>query len=150
MVQPGLRVPLASLLAAVLATACASFDGLAPKAVQADAAALAARQSLAGARLSPAAWPSAAWWQRFGDPQLDALIAEALAGNPGMGSARSRIDRAVALAAGAGAALAPQASASADITRQHFSANGIFPPPLAGAWHTQTQLAASFNYELDL
>jgi len=150
MVQSGLRVPLASLLAALLTAACASFDGLAPKAVQADAAGLAASQSLAGARLSSAAWPSSAWWQRFGDPQLDALIAEALAGSPGMGSARARIDKAVALAASSGAALAPQASASADVTRQHFSANGIFPPPLAGSWYTQTQLAANISYEFDL
>lgn len=150
MVQSGLRVPLASLLAALLTAACANFDGLAPKAVQADAARLAASRSLAGARLSPAAWPTAEWWQRFGDPQLDALIAEALAGNPGVGSARARIDKAVALAASSGAALAPQASAGADVTRQRYSSNGIFPPPIAGSWHTQTQLAASFGYEFDL
>jgi NodT family efflux transporter outer membrane factor (OMF) lipoprotein len=150
MVQSGLRAPLASLLAALLAAACASFDGLAPKAVGTDAAGLAASRSLAGARLSPAAWPSAAWWQRFGDSQLDALIDEALAGNPGVGSARARIDRAVALAASSGAALAPQASAGADLTRQRYSSNGIYPPPLAGSWHTQTQLAASFSYEFDL
>jgi NodT family efflux transporter outer membrane factor (OMF) lipoprotein len=150
MVTASLRVPLAALLGALLAGGCASFDGLAPKAVGTDAAGLAASRSLAGAKLSPAAWPSAAWWQRFGDPQLDALISEALAGSPGMGSARARIDRAVALAASTGAALAPQASAGADLTRQHFSANGIYPPPLAGSWHTQTQLAASFSYEFDL
>ncbi len=150
MVHSGLRARLAPVLAALLAAGCASFDGLAPKAVRADAAALAASRSLAGARLSPAAWPSAAWWQRFGDPQLDALIAEGLAGNPGMRSARARIDRAIALAASSGAALSPQASAGADVTRQHVSANGIFPPPLADSWYTQTQLAASFGYELDL
>jgi NodT family efflux transporter outer membrane factor (OMF) lipoprotein len=150
MMQSGVRAPLASLLAALLAAACANFDGLAPKAVQADPAALAASRALAGASVSSAAWPSSAWWQRFGDPQLNLLIAEALAGNPGVGSARARIDRAVALAASSGAALAPQANASAEVTRQHFSANGIFPPPLAGSWKTQTQLAASFSYEFDL
>ncbi len=150
MVQPRLRAPLAALLAALLAAGCASFDGLAPKAVRADADALAASRALADEKLSPAAWPAAAWWQRFGDPQLDALIEEALAGNPGMASARARIDKAVALAASSGAALAPQASAGADITRQHYSANGIFPPPIADSWHTQTQLALSFGYELDL
>jgi NodT family efflux transporter outer membrane factor (OMF) lipoprotein len=144
------RAPLAALLGAMLAGGCASFDGLAPQAVGSDAARLAASRSLAGARLSAAAWPTAAWWQRFGDPQLDALIGAALAGNPGMGSARARIEKAAALAAGSGAALAPQAGAGADVTRQHFSANGIFPPPLAGSWHTQTQLAASFSYEFDL
>ncbi len=150
MLRSRLRACLAYALAAVFATGCASFDGLAPKAVQTDAAALAVGQSLAGARLAPTAWPSSAWWQRFGDPQLDALITEALAGSPGIGGAQARIDRAVALAASSGAALAPQASASADITRQHFSANGIFPPPIAGSWHTQTQLALNFSYELDL
>ena len=139
----------ASVLAALLTAACASFDGLTPKSVQTDAAALAANRSLAGATLSPAAWPSSAWWERFGDPQLDALIAAALAGNPGMGSARARIDKAVALAASSGAALAPQASASADVTRQRYSSNSIFRR-LADAWHTQTQLAASFSYEFDL
>jgi len=134
----------------MLACGCASFDGLAPKAVATDPAGLAASRSLAGATLSAAAWPTAAWWQRFGDPQLDALIAEALAGNPGMGSARARIDKATALAASSGAALAPQADASASVTRQHFSANGIFPPPLAGSWNTLTLLAANFSYEFDL
>jgi len=146
-----LRVlPHTAVLAALLAGGCASFDGLAPKSQPTDSARLAASRTLAGAKLSPADWPSAAWWQRFGDAQLDALIAEALAGSPGMASARARIDRATALATSTGAALAPQASAGADVTRQHFSATGIFPPPLAGSWHTQTQLAASFGYEFDL
>jgi hypothetical protein len=62
MMQSALRAPLAALLGALLAGGCASFDGLAPKAVGTDAAGLAASRSLAGARLSPAAWPTAAWW----------------------------------------------------------------------------------------
>lgn len=150
MVLASVRVALAALLGAVLAGGCANFKGLAPRAARTDAAALAASRALADAKLSPAAWPTAAWWQRFGDPQLDALITEALAGNPGVASARSRIDRAAALAASFGAALAPQGSAGADVTRQHYSANGIYPPPLAGSWRTQAQLAASFSYEFDL
>jgi outer membrane protein TolC len=43
-----------------------------------DVNALAAEQSLATAPLSPAAWPRDDWWTAFNDPQLDALIAEAL------------------------------------------------------------------------
>ena len=39
---------------------------------------------------------------------------------------------------------------SADSTRQRFSANGIFPPPIAGATFTQTQLALNFSYDIDL
>jgi NodT family efflux transporter outer membrane factor (OMF) lipoprotein len=140
----------AAVAAALLVAGCASFGGLAPKARRTDAAALSARAALADAKLTAATWPAADWWRRFGDPQLDALIAEALAGNPGMASARARIDRAVALAASYGAALAPQANAGVNVTRQRYSSNGIFPPPIAGGWYTQTDLAASFSYELDL
>jgi NodT family efflux transporter outer membrane factor (OMF) lipoprotein len=134
---------------AVLAAGCASFDGLAPSAQRTDPGKLAAQAALAQQRPS-AAWPQADWWRRFGDAQLDALIAEALAGNPGIDSARARIDKARALASVSGAALAPQANALATVTRQRYSSNGIFPPPIAGSWHTQTDLAANFSYELDL
>lgn len=144
------RVQLTILLAAMLGAGCASFEGLLPRAKKNDASALAATRALADRALAPAAWPSTDWWRRFGDPQLDALIAEALAGNPGMASASARIDKAVALAASSGAALAPQISAGADVMRQRYSGNGIFPPPIAGSWHTQTQLALAFGYELDL
>jgi NodT family efflux transporter outer membrane factor (OMF) lipoprotein len=148
------RAPVAAtllvLLAALLVGGCASFKGLAPKSVRTDPASLAASRSLAAAKLSPADWPTAAWWQRFGDTQLDTLIGEALAANPGMASARARIDRAAALASASGAALSPQAGVAADVTRQHFSENGIYPRPLAGSWHTQSQLAASLGYEFDL
>ncbi len=150
MIRPRLHAAITALAAALLAAGCASFGGLAPKAVRADAAELSAGKSLAEATVSAAAWPAANWWQGFGDPQLDALIAEALAGNPGMGSARARIDRALALASSSGAALAPQANAGVNLTRQRYSSNGIFPPPIAGSWHTQTDLAATFGYELDL
>ena len=140
----------ATLAAALLVAGCASFGGLVPRAQRTDAATLSAHASLADAKLSAATWPAADWWRRFGDPQLDALITEALAGNPGMASASARIRRAVALAASYGAALAPQASAGVNVTRQRYSSNGIFPPPIAGAWYTQTDLAASFSYEIDL
>ena len=145
-----LRLHACAALAALLTAGCASFDGIAPRAKRADAASLAANRWLAGAATSPAAWPGTDWWQRFGDPQLDLLIAEALAGSPGMSSARARIDKAMALAAYSGAALSPQVGAGADLTRQRYSENGIYPPPLAGSWHTQTQLALSFGYEIDL
>jgi len=147
--RPGARAVIAALASALLAAGCASFDGLAPKSQRADPASLAAKASLAEVKPS-AVWPAANWWQRFGDPQLDALIEEALAGNPGIASARARIDRARALAASAGAALAPQGNAGVNVARQRYSSNGIFPPPIAGSWHTQTDLAATFSYELDL
>src|SRR5438874_1348217 len=52
---------------------------------------LAAQQTLAGARLDAAAWPADQWWRGYGDPQLDALIAEALAGRPSLEIAAGRL-----------------------------------------------------------
>ena len=139
----------AALAAAFLVAGCASTGGLAPRAKPNDAASLEAGRSLDGAPLSPAAWPEADWWRRFGDPQLNALVGEALADSPSIGIARARLDRAAALAVVAGAPLSPRANAGFDVNRQRFSENGIFPPPIAGAWFTQSQLALDFAYELD-
>src|SRR5262245_63751503 len=138
----------AALAAALVLTACASPGGLAPKSEAIAPASLAASRSLADAQVSHD-WPAADWWKRFGDAQLDALVDEALGGNPSMGGARARLDRAAALAGVAGAPLTPHMSAGADLNRQRYSATGIFPPPIGGAYYTQSQLALQFSYEID-
>ncbi|MFZ1099482.1 MAG: hypothetical protein WAN26_08760, partial [Steroidobacteraceae bacterium] len=50
---------------------------LAPEALTAD-------RALSGAQVDPSAWPRDGWWHSYGDPQLDALVAEALAGSPSL------------------------------------------------------------------
>ena len=140
----------ASALAASIALAgCASSGGLAPKSATLDPASLQTSRTLAEAKLDRAKWPEADWWKRFGDAQLDALVAEALAGNPSIGAARARLDRAAALVGLAGAPLTPHVSAGADLNRQRYSATGIFPPPIGGSYYTQSQLALQFSYEID-
>jgi NodT family efflux transporter outer membrane factor (OMF) lipoprotein len=141
---------LAAFAFAAALAGCVSHQGIAPRSEVGRADALAAQRSLADAKLTPASWPEGDWWKRFADQQLDALIEEALAGSPSGRVARARLDRAVALAQSAGAGIGPQVSASADITRQRYSANGIFPPPIAGATFTQAQLALNFSYNIDL
>ncbi len=42
-------------------------------------------------------WPQAQWWQRYGNPQLDDLIAEALQGAPDMQAAAARVQQAQAM-----------------------------------------------------
>src|SRR4051812_49741636 len=99
-----------SLLAAALAAslaACATPGGLEPRAKLAAANDLEAGRSLAGAPVSPATWPRADWWRGFADPQLDALVDEALADGPSLRIARARLDKARALALAAGAAREP-------------------------------------------
>src|SRR5882762_7418119 len=92
--------------------------------------ALGAQQTLAGARLDAAAWPADLWWHAYGDPQLDARVAEA---------------QAIA----AGAARAPAAALDAEATRQRYPEHGLFPPPFAGSYSTDARMALDFSFDLD-
>jgi NodT family efflux transporter outer membrane factor (OMF) lipoprotein len=62
-----------------------------------------------GWQAAPAAGtvPGGDWWRGFGDPALDALIAEALANSTDLRIAAARVERSAAYAAAAGAALTP-------------------------------------------
>lgn len=128
---------------------CASMNGLKTQARVDDANRLEASESLAAARVSPAAWPERAWWRTFGDPQLDALVEAALAGQPSLRVAAARVRQAEALAGGAEAALSPQANLFGRTTRQRFSENGLAPKPLAGSWKWASDLQLGLSYELD-
>ncbi len=138
-----------SLLAALLSAGCASTGGFASRSSPNDMAKLAAEKSLAGTKLSPAAWPRTDWWKQFNDPQLDQLIDEALAGSPTLRVAEARLRGALAFASTTKAATAPQVNADSEITRQRFPEHGLIPPPFNGAWATQAQLEATLNYDFD-
>lgn len=58
-------------------------------------------------------WPDAEWWKEFRNPELDALIAEAVANNRDLRAAIVRIDEARARAKIAGAGRFPTLSAAA-------------------------------------
>ena len=144
------RHAIAAVAAAALVAACATPEGLAPQAQPREPSALATAQSLAGAPLSPATWPSADWWKSFGDPQLDALIAEALAGSPTLRAAEARTRRALALAEQAGAARYPTVDAAGSTMREHAPLYGSQPPPFAGATGTLNDLHLTLGWEVDL
>lgn len=138
-----------TLLAAATLAACVSTGGLHTHAVPVDAADVHASQSLGGVPLSPAAWPTAAWWRDLGDPQLDALIDTALRDQPGLGVAEARVRAAESLAVIAGAAESPQVNAGAKSTRQRFSEHGTVAPPVAGTWQTINEATVGASWELD-
>lgn len=99
--------------------------------------------------LSPAQWPATDWWRRYGDPQLNSLVDLALANNPGLRLAQARIDQAQSITALAGSASEPRADAAATSSRQHFSAHGTTPQPVAGTWNFVTQATIGVQYEFD-
>ncbi|MEO6092498.1 MAG: TolC family protein [Novosphingobium sp.] len=69
----------------------------------------------------------AAWWGRFGDPQLTALIAAADAGSLDLRVARARLAEARANRDVTAGARTPAVDAAASATRNRLSENGQFP-----------------------
>jgi NodT family efflux transporter outer membrane factor (OMF) lipoprotein len=132
----------------VALTGCA-FSDLKPNAHL--AAPQDAEQTLADSSivLSPAAWPSDTWWSSFNDAQLNALVQEALAGNPTLRAAAARVHQASALEDIQGASLLPHADMAMSTTRERFSANGTTPSPVKGTWQNVDQATFNLGYELD-
>ena len=62
-----------------------------------------------------AAWPAPDWWTAFGSPQLDALMAQARAGNTDVAAAAARVRQADAQARVAGAPLLPSLAAQTSV-----------------------------------
>ena len=138
------RPHLAALAAALALAGCADMSGIAPQANMRDA------QSVGlAAQASPAFAPTAQWWREFGDEQLNGLVERALQGNPTLKIAQARLARAQALSEVANAARLPQVSGSFEATRQRYSANGLYPPPLAGSRRDSGTLQLSASWELD-
>jgi NodT family efflux transporter outer membrane factor (OMF) lipoprotein len=143
------RLAAVTLVSALLA-ACASTGDTKTHALRGDANALAASRTLAEAEVSDAAWPERQWWKRYGDAQLDALMAETLAGSPTLRAADARVRKAVAAAGVAGAARSPQVNGSAGVTEQRYPEHGLYPPPIAGSSRASGDLTARLSYDLDL
>jgi NodT family efflux transporter outer membrane factor (OMF) lipoprotein len=97
---------------------------------------------------APAAGQGAAdhadWWRRFGSPALDAVIAQAHAGNLDMAAAMARVGQAEAQARMAGALALPVLSAVVDANRQARLGGNA---PITGSVYTGGFAA---SYEVDL
>lgn len=89
------------------------------------------------------------WWRSLGDPQLDRLVQEALARNPGLAAALARVRSAQEQSVVAGAANGPQVSFDANATRERVSEHYIYPPPFAGGTFWEANLNAKFGWNLD-
>jgi NodT family efflux transporter outer membrane factor (OMF) lipoprotein len=136
---------LGALALSLVLAGCASFSGIEPQ------ASLRSPESvgLAGTGTGPAFHATDDWWRAFGDEQLDALVAQALQGNPSLKIAQARLARAQALSEAARANTLPQVNGSASVTRQRFTENGLYPPPIAGSQVTTGDLGLQGSWELD-
>jgi NodT family efflux transporter outer membrane factor (OMF) lipoprotein len=133
-----------SFAAALVATlsACASFNGIAPKSQ------VTAPETLGAAGTLP--YPANDWWSAYNDPKLSELINAAVEGSPTMRTAQARLDKAQAQIQVSNAARLPQVGLDDSNSRQRFSENFIYPPPFGGNWFWMNSLQANASWELDL
>jgi len=90
------------------------------------------------------------WWQAFGDAELNALVGRALADQPSLQLARARLARASAGVAAVRGEDGPQVALNASATRQHYSAHGLVPYPVAGNLWNSADVTVGLGWDLDL
>ena len=135
----------AAALMATGITGCADMSGISPQASLRDAPSL----GLTSSSTLASAEVSAEWWREFGDEQLNQAVAQALQTSPTLKLAQARLARAQAVTEVADAAILPQLNGQLDATRQRYTANGLVPPPVAGAVLNTGTAQLSGSWELD-
>jgi len=147
--KPAMRFATA-LAVTMLASACAQFPDMPQKPSPKDVSSYETTHSFSTAAQAQSTWPIEQWWLRYNDPQLNALIAEALKGEPTLASAQARLHNAEASAQQAGATLLPEISAQGSVEKEKQSYNNGFPPALVPhGWRPYGTAELNFSYEID-
>jgi multidrug efflux system outer membrane protein len=102
-------------------------------------------------------WPGSRWWQRWRDPQLDALVDRAIQDGPAMAVARQRVKVSQARAALVQADTGPALGLAGTVDREDVSKNGFLGPfynnmPVAGftgPWYTEGTVGLAGGYTFD-
>ncbi|HXZ10342.1 MAG TPA: TolC family protein, partial [Paraburkholderia sp.] len=146
---PGLtcRAALTAAVAALALSGCANYIGIRSDKQMAAPAQFESAQSIPA---QGGQWPSLDWANQFGDPQLPALVNEALEGSPSIAQAQARIAKASSYIENARSSLFPKVNFSYSWTRELYSANALFPPPYGGTWYSENNVLASASWDLDL
>jgi NodT family efflux transporter outer membrane factor (OMF) lipoprotein len=103
-----------------------------------------------GLSATPAPTIAADWWRGFGDPQLDRLVGDAVAGNPSLDAALARVAQARAVLATRDAENGPNVTLDASEQVARLSGRYTIPPPFAGSTRFIGSTAANLSWNLDL
>ena len=135
--------------AAMMLAGCASMRGLKPQQHALDESSLQSQRTFADVRLDPAAWPARDWWKAWHDEQLDALVEEALAGNPGLAIADARADAALAAVGITDSAREPSLGGTASVAGAKIPTT-LLPEPIGGSFGVAKYGILDFKWDLDL
>jgi multidrug efflux system outer membrane protein len=128
------------------------LSGCAPIPVDKDVMAeqnLAQVQLAGDIKLASEGWPEAQWWTRYHDAQLDDLEKQALAHSPTLEMAAARIGAARQALAFSSADRDINVRLDAGVNWQRYSANGLFPAPIGGAYYTEETIRLQASYDFD-
>ncbi|MGV8923201.1 MAG: efflux transporter outer membrane subunit [Thermomonas sp.] len=114
-----------------------------------DAGSLPASGALGKVDVSDAAWPDGRWWTTLGDPQLDALIDEALAASPAIDAADARTRKALAQSGLADAMRKPVLGAGAQVLGLQIPET-LAGEELGGNFSIANLLTLNLKYNPDL
>lgn len=145
------RLRATALALCCVVAGCVSSRGLRTRGTPLDPHSLEAERSFAEVALSPTAWPAQDWWLRFGDPQLTALIGEALQNNPSLDESAARARQAQALADSLDGARRPQIDFNSSVTGAFLSKRDpVYPEYALGKFGWAKSVTLSFSWDLDL
>ncbi|GAB6848576.1 efflux transporter outer membrane subunit [Paraburkholderia kururiensis] len=142
-----IALAVAAAATALAFSGCANYFGIKSDKAIADSTQYESSQSIPA---QGGQWPTLDWARQFGDPQLSALIDEALAGNPTIAQAQARLAKAQSYIESSKSNLYPKVEGSYSWTRELLSGNGLYPPPYGGNWYSENNVLASASWELDV
>ncbi len=129
---------------------CIGTGGIAPQGQAINANSLATDAAIQSADRD-AHWPTAQWWQAYGDPQLNRWVELATRNSPSLAVAAARVRQARALAGVAESAESLQINSDTTLKRHNWPKDQFYGPgQLSGAntWDNNSSLGLS--YALDL
>ncbi|NLT91452.1 MAG: efflux transporter outer membrane subunit [Pseudomonas lactis] len=129
---------------------CIGTGGIAPQGQAINANTLATDAAIQSADRD-AHWPTAQWWQAYGDPQLNRWVELATRNSPSLAVAAARVRQARALAGVAESAESLQVNSDTTLKRHNWPKDQFYGPgQLSGAntWDNNSSLGLS--YALDL
>ncbi|WP_411390109.1 efflux transporter outer membrane subunit [Pseudomonas sp. MPB23] len=129
---------------------CIGTGGIAPQDQALNANTLATDEAIQSAARD-AHWPTAQWWQAYGDPQLNRWVDLATRDSPSMAMAAARVREARAMAGIVESAESLQINSDTTLKRHNWPNDQFYGPgALSGSntWDNNTSLG--FSYALDL
>ncbi len=106
-------------------------------------------QHAASIHLARDGWPEAQWWRQFHDPQLDALVTQALAASPTLAVAQARVTNARVLLRAEQSSGGASLGLETGLNRQRYSGNGLFPEPIGGNFFNDAAVQIKAAYDFD-